>query len=664
MKGKSKMRIKRLLVGTLAGILASTAMLSTISVSAQAVEHTEETNSYNYGIMDATNVQKIIIGMIECTDYYKEIYDVNFDGRLTVDDATLIQKHCAGFFDINSSEYQQFTTTVPTEESTGISSSVEPTGFTETTVAPTTKSGPTYIRLNKDTVNLGINETFVLKPESDSDNYTAVFTSSNKSVAVVDNSGKIHPKSLGTATITCKTDNDLTATCKVTVGAEATSLKLNKETLTMGIGETYDLNSYINSGATAYFRYYCSKNENVATVERSGGLVTAKSTGTAEIVCTLDNGVKATCVVTVKDMADSLSLNENKVTVGVGEIFDFNSYIPRDTAANKRDYYSEDTSVVKIAKAGGLMTAVNTGNTRIYCELVNGIRAYADVTVKEAPSTVKINKTSTTLKVGNSITLTESTNSGSYAKSFIWTTSNDKVVKITKIDKNKVTIKAMSLGTANISIKTYNGKTATCKVTVSGSDAKCIDISTWQGNNVDFNKVKASGIDYVIIRAGYGREKSQKDDKFENNYKKAKAAGLKVGVYWFSYAMSPSEALKEAEACLYCLDGKELDLPVYYDMEYAPAINQLNSSDYTKMATNFCDKIENVYNAGVYSSASVYSHKLNYNTINKCYSVWNAEWNSYYTVNCDIWQYSSSGAVNGINGNVDMNMIYNLNIVK
>lgn len=664
------MRIKKLLAGVLVGILASTMMLSTISVSAKSVEYTEEYNSYNYGIMDTTNVQKIIIGMIECTDYYMDIYDVNFDGRLTVDDATLIQKHCAGFFDINSSEYrEQFATTVPTEESSSISPYVESTGFTEptpeTTAASTTQSGPTYIRLNKDTLKLGVNETFVLKQESDSDNYNAVFKSSDKSVAVVDDSGRIHPQSLGTAIITCTTDNGLSTTCKVTVGTEAKSLKLNKETITMGIGETYDLDSYVNSGAAAYFRYYSSNNEGIATVARSGGLVTAKSIGTTEIVCTLENGVKSTCVVTVKEMADSLSLNESKITVGLGETFDFDSYAPKNTAAYRRDYYSEDTSIVKIAKAGGLMTTVNTGNTRIYCELANGVRVYADVTVKEAPSTVKINQTSTTLKVGNTVTLTESTNSGSYAKSFSWSTSNDKVVKIINTDKNKATIKAMSLGTANITIKTYNGKTATCKVTVSGSDAKCIDVSTWQGNNIDFNKVKASGIEYVIIRAGYGREKYQKDDKFENNYKKAKAAGLKVGVYWFSYAMSPSEALKEAEACLYCLNGKELDLPVYYDMEYAPAITQLNSSTYTKMATNFCDRIKSAgYGAGVYASASVYEYPLNYSIISKNYSVWNAEWNSYYTVYCDVWQYSSCGIVDGINGNVDMNMIYNLNIVK
>ena len=95
----------------------------------------------------------------------------------------------------------------------------------------------------------------------------------------------------------------------------------------------------------------------------------------------------------------------------------------------------------------------------------------------------------------------------------------------------------------------------------------------------------------MIIRAGYGKEKSQKDNMFETNYKNAKNAGLKVGAYWFSYAMSPSTATAEADACLSCIKGKKFELPVYYDMEYQPAMSTSNSN-YTKMAVNFCNKLK------------------------------------------------------------------------
>lgn len=284
--------------------------------------------------------------------------------------------------------------------------------------------------------------------------------------------------------------------------------------------------------------------------------------------------------------------------------------------------------------------------------------------VKE-PNSVKLSKESITLKVGNTYTISGSTDLADYSGGFEWISSNPLVAAVSGDSSDSAIISAMMLGTTDITVRTANGKTATCKVTVSGSDVKCIDVSTWQGTEVDFNRVKASGIDYVILRAGYGRETYQKDDTFEINYKKAKAAGMKVGAYWFSYAMSPEEAVVEANTCLYCIDGKTFDLPVYYDMEYAPAISQLDKKTYTKMASSFCNTIIDAgYKAGVYASAYVFGKSLDYDTISESYSVWNAEWNSDYTVNCDIWQYTSEARVDGIYGNVDCSYIFNLNILS
>ena len=93
-----------------------------------------------------------------------------------------------------------------------------------------------------------------------------------------------------------------------------------------------------------------------------------------------------------------------------------------------------------------------------------------------------------------------------------------------------------------------------------------IDVSRWNGD-VNYKAVKSVGIDYVIIQSGYGMEKSQKDPYFEANYKKAREAGLKVGVYHYSYAKTVAEAKKEAKVCLSIIKGKTFDLPVYIDME-------------------------------------------------------------------------------------------------
>lgn len=110
---------------------------------------------------------------------------------------------------------------------------------------------------------------------------------------------------------------------------------------------------------------------------------------------------------------------------------------------------------------------------------------------------------------------------------------------------------------------------------------KGIDVSQFQGN-IDFGKVKKSGIEFVIIRAGFGRYANQKDPYFESHYKAAKAAGLKVGAYWYSYATSEADAKAEAETCLSIIKGKQFEYPIYFDLE--------ESSQFRK-GKSFCDSL-------------------------------------------------------------------------
>ena len=95
---------------------------------------------------------------------------------------------------------------------------------------------------------------------------------------------------------------------------------------------------------------------------------------------------------------------------------------------------------------------------------------------------------------------------------------------------------------------------------------KGIDVSKWQGK-IDWQRVEASGIEFAIIRAGYGNSANQKDSFFERNYLGAKTAGLHVGAYWYSYANSFREATLEAKAFQRVIAGKQFDMPVYFDME-------------------------------------------------------------------------------------------------
>lgn len=188
---------------------------------------------------------------------------------------------------------------------------------------------------------------------------------------------------------------------------------------------------------------------------------------------------------------------------------------------------------------------------------------------------------------------------------------------------------------------------------------KGIDVSKWQGN-IDFKAVKKAGIDFVIIRAGYGKVIRQKDPLFEKNYEGAKAAGLHVGAYWFSYANSVQEAKQEAAVCLEAIKGKQFDFPIFYDLENEPQSNYYpfrNSAAHcSSLVTVFCTELEKAgYFAGLYISRSPLQTHIEQKTAER-FALWVAEygpklnWGGAY----GIWQYSSTGRVVGVVGNVDL----------
>ena len=581
-------KFRKILSSTIAGsLLICSAIGSTMSVSAATA------SKYEYSVSDATQLQKYLVSLCDLTDTQKVLYDIDKNGELTITDATNIQKIVV-----------ELTSDIPSENPT--SSTVEST--TMTTTEPTQA--------------------------------TTVSTT---------NPATVEPTTIEPTTEQPTTEPKPTSVPK--------SVKLNKNDITFGIGEKYTLVTTVENGDISQVAFTTSDRK-VATVDNNGK-ITAVGTGTATITANTYNGLKAQCKVTVKKLANSIKLDKTSITLGVGEQYDFSSSIPNGTAAYFRSYYSDNTAIATVQKSGGLMTAKTAGTTTIRCKLSSGREATCKVTVKSAPSSVTLNYTTSTLKVGQSEAIKVTYNNNAYSFKNKWTSSNKYVATINSDGK----IYAKSLGSTTISYRTYNNKTASFKLTVSGSAVKCLDISTWQGY-VDFNKVKSAGYNYVILRAGFGREYSQKDNTFERNYANAKAAGIKVGVYWFSYSTSPSDAYREANACLYCLNGKRLDMPVYYDLEYQPAMSMSNSN-YTQMALNFCSTIKKAgYKSGVYSSASVYGYLLNRQTlINNGVSIWNAQWSSYCSVPCDIWQYSEKGQVNGISASVDMNYIHNLNVV-
>jgi len=234
--------------------------------------------------------------------------------------------------------------------------------------------------------------------------------------------------------------------------------------------------------------------------------------------------------------------------------------------------------------------------------------------------------------------------------------------KVASVDSAGL-ISALSGGTAKIKA-VFGGITYTCRLIVynpgnvqTAGAQKGIDISSWQGQ-VDFEEVKKAGISFVILRIGHG---TAADPYFEANYKKACAAGLKVGGYWFSTAKSKTAVKKEAARCLKQLSGKTLDFPVFFDIE---SLSQFRKGKKfcTAITNIFCSKIADAgFKAGWYTSSSFvtrYLKKSVYGSTN--YMSWIAEHayvNNYSQV-YDIWQYSHTGRIPGVRTYVDMNWYF------
>lgn len=185
---------------------------------------------------------------------------------------------------------------------------------------------------------------------------------------------------------------------------------------------------------------------------------------------------------------------------------------------------------------------------------------------------------------------------------------------------------------------------------------KGIDVSVHNGN-IDWQKVKSSGIDFAILRAGYGRELSQKDARFEENYRNAKAAGIPVGAYWYSYATSEDEARIEADVFLSVIKGKQFEFPVYFDVEEKKQFD-LGKEKVSAIMRAFLEKVEAAgYFVGLYGSASsLTTHTAD--DIKNRYTIWLAHWvnQTDYSGTYALWQYSDKGSVSGINGNVDLDI--------
>ena len=235
-----------------------------------------------------------------------------------------------------------------------------------------------------------------------------------------------------------------------------------------------------------------------------------------------------------------------------------------------------------------------------------------------------------------------------------WQTLDGKVYFF-KADGNKVTGEQVIQGAK------YNF--ASDGSLVVGSGTMGIDVSKWNGT-IDWNAVKNSGVSYVIIRVGY-RGSSQgaliEDPKFKTNIKGATAAGIKVGVYFFTQAVDEVEAVQEASMVLDRISGYKISYPVFLDVEGSGGRGDaIDSATRTAVCKAFCNTIKNAgYTPGIYANKTWLSSKMDAGALSG-YKIWLAQYakTPTYTGRYDLWQYRSNGKVSGISGNVDLNLSY------
>ncbi len=196
---------------------------------------------------------------------------------------------------------------------------------------------------------------------------------------------------------------------------------------------------------------------------------------------------------------------------------------------------------------------------------------------------------------------------------------------------------------------------------------KGIDVSGYQGN-IDWKKVKNDGVKFAIIKLGtiYDEDENSIESTFEKNYNECIKNNIPVGVYVYNYCNSIEALKKGANWVLEVLNKRILNLPVYLDMEDKTIVSE-GKAALTNQCNEFAKILTNAgYEAGVYANLNWFENYLEPKNFNSNISVWVAQYykECEYEGEYDIWQYSSSGKVDGISGNVDMNYLYNENIIK
>lgn len=535
---------------------------------------------------------------------------------------------------------------------------------------PDPKPVETTLSLDKKSISLKVKETNSITATTNAEG-GVTWTSSDETIATVGKSGTtvtVTGIAAGTATITASADGK-TDSCTVTVEAvaEKPTLSINPATLSLSVGQKGNITATSNQNTVTW----TSSDANIAAVTWSSdtktGTVEAKKAGKATITVTAGDVVQS-CNVTVTDTG--VSVDKASVQVQIQKTAEVKvTTVPESAKITKVESKNTKLATVAVKDKTVTVTGVALGDTEVVITCDNGKEAKVAVKVVNnyALDTTSLLKD----KNGNQVFVLEN---GKYRKAVYadYYKFNEFYLETQEI---------LYTGWQNINGKTYyyleNHQYVTGEQVIQGakytfaSDGTLvtssgtfgIDVSKWNGN-IDWNSVKSSGASYAIIRCGYRGSSTGAlitDPKFAANISGANAAGLKVGVYFFTQAVNEKEAVEEASMVLDLVKKYKISYPIFLDVESSGGrADGIDKGTRTAVCKAFCATIQNSgYTAGVYANKTWLNSKIDAGALGS-YKIWLAQYAAApsYGGRYNLWQYSSKGSVPGIKGNVDMNQSY------
>lgn len=501
---------------------------------------------------------------------------------------------------------------------------------------------------------------------------SVTWATSDSSVATVSDSGEVTGVKAGKATITAtsKEDGNAKAACEVTV-KEGLVVSLDQTTATVVRGKTLTLKATVSNFNSDSGVTWSSSDKNIATVT-DAGVVTGVKAGKIiiTVACKEDGNVKATCEVTVTEGL-VITLDPKTMTLYKGKTGEIKVKVEGFTSNSNVTFETSDKNIATVSDKG-VVTGVNKGkvNITVISQENKDVKAVCEITVKAGAE----DDTTSKLKDKNGNQLYYKDSNGNYVEatyadyykydvfylknpSYIYTgwQTIDNTLYFFDKNGNKV------VGDQVIQGAKYSFADSGALIT--GSGVLGIDVSKHNGT-IDWAAVKNSGVSYVIIRCGYRGSTTGaliEDPKFKSNIKGAQAAGLKVGIYFFTQAINEAEAVEEASMVLQLIKPYAISYPVYLDVESSGGRADGISKDVrTAVCKAFCATIANSgYTSGIYANKTWLNEKISPSALGG-HKIWLAQYAAAPTYNgpYHMWQYSSKGSVSGISGRVDMNLSY------